>query len=173
MDKIILLIGGSGSGKTTIAKELEELGYNIIDSYTTREPREPNEWGHIFVKKVPKDKSKMIAYFKGYEHSYWATKSQYQGKGTSIYVIDPKGALECKGKVQDAEVISIFLDTPATIRAKRMVSERSPTETIERLRGDRIIFKDVVADYTINGARDIQELVMEIVEIIEGGNNYE
>lgn len=49
MDKLILLVGPSGSGKTTIAKELEKEGYNIIHSYTTRKPREPNEWGHTFV----------------------------------------------------------------------------------------------------------------------------
>ena len=49
MDKIVCLVGPSGSGKTTIAKELEMMDYNIIHSYTTRKPREPNEWGHTFV----------------------------------------------------------------------------------------------------------------------------
>ena len=48
-DKLILLVGASGSGKTTIAKELEQKGFNVIHSYTTREPRKPNEWGHIFI----------------------------------------------------------------------------------------------------------------------------
>lgn len=114
MDKIICLVGPSGSGKTTIAKELEKLGYNIIYSYTTREPREPNEWGHTFIDKeeithIRTDTDsglriivtrkgnrqillKSIAFRKIYKEYYFATKDQYQGKGTSIYVVDPDGA---------------------------------------------------------------------------------
>ena len=38
--KIIVLVGASGSGKTTIGKELEELGVRSLLSFTTREPRE-------------------------------------------------------------------------------------------------------------------------------------
>ena len=37
---MIILIGESGSGKTTILKELEKIGYNRIKDYTTREKRE-------------------------------------------------------------------------------------------------------------------------------------
>ena len=40
MSKIIVLVGASGSGKTTIGKELEELGVRNLLSFTTREPRE-------------------------------------------------------------------------------------------------------------------------------------
>lgn len=39
MSKIIVLVGASGSGKTTIGKELEEHGVRNLLSFTTRAPR--------------------------------------------------------------------------------------------------------------------------------------
>lgn len=40
MSKIIVLVGASGSGKSTIGKELEKHGVKNLLSFTTREPRE-------------------------------------------------------------------------------------------------------------------------------------
>jgi guanylate kinase len=95
MDRIIALVGESGSGKTTIAKELEKRGYNVIKSYTTRPEREPGEWGHIFGDMDwyfnDTNGDRVIADTFYNNEYYWATKEQYQGKGTSIYIIDPLG----------------------------------------------------------------------------------
>ena len=46
---IYVLIGESGSGKDTIAKELSKLGYKQVISYTTRPPRYTGEDTHIFI----------------------------------------------------------------------------------------------------------------------------
>lgn len=80
MDKIICLVGASGTGKTTIAKELDKLGYNIIHSYTTREPREENEWGHIF---IPHIEDMVVSHI---DHS-----------GLGIINIQGKHKVKCKG----------------------------------------------------------------------------
>ena len=40
MKNTIVIVGGPGSGKTTLAKALVERGYKRIVTYTTREPRE-------------------------------------------------------------------------------------------------------------------------------------
>lgn len=45
---MILISGSSGSGKTSVTKELEKLGYSIIPTYTTREPR-PDDYGTICI----------------------------------------------------------------------------------------------------------------------------
>lgn len=132
MDKIICLVGPSGSGKTTIAKELEKLGYNIIHSYTTRKPREPNEWGHTFVDRnelaqapfniiaIGKRPELMIAGEELYGELYFATKEQYKGKGTSIYTVTPKAAEQVRQNVDDAEVITIFLMADEGTRYNRL-----------------------------------------------------
>ena len=47
---ILLIVGASGTGKTTVANTLSKMfGMKQIQSYTTRPPRYEGEKGHIFV----------------------------------------------------------------------------------------------------------------------------
>lgn len=41
---MIILSGATGSGKTTVAKELDEIGFTIIPTFTTRPPRENDDY---------------------------------------------------------------------------------------------------------------------------------
>lgn len=88
---IVLLMGKSGCGKTTIANVLQEkYGWSSIRSYTTRPPRCPGETGHIFVTDEEFDTlTDRVAYteFSGYR--YCATQQQVEEN--QIYVIDPDG----------------------------------------------------------------------------------
>lgn len=192
-DKIVCLVGPSGSGKTTIAKELEKEGFNVIQSYTTRPPREPGEWGHIFsdIKEYINATIKhemqnyLIAYQKLYDHHYWATKEQYKNKGTSIYVVDPKGAGQVKKNVKDAEVITILLTVDVGKRIirlrRRLLNENNITidsffgnelqDKIhnyirKRLNKDEEIFRVVKCDYTVDANREVKEVLNDIKQII-------
>lgn len=183
MDKIICLVGASGSGKTTLAKELEKKGYNIIHSYTTREPREPGEWGHIFIKKAIgheiKMNKNMIAFKNLYDYEYWATKDQYQGKGTSIYVVDPEGEKQVHENVKDAEVITIFLMVDRENRYNRLHKRKnlSGSELINlpnkidniwgRLNADEEIFKTCKCDYVVDGNNSLINVLWNVIEIIK------
>ena len=88
---LILLVGKSGSGKTTIAEQLEKnYGLKMLESYTTRKPRYDGERGHIFV--TQEDFEKMpnkVAHTFFDEHDYWATQEQCDE--SDVYVIDPDG----------------------------------------------------------------------------------
>ena len=57
MNNIFLIVGCSGSGKTTITEQLEQkYGLKSIQSYTTRPPRYDGETGHIFISNEEKNR---------------------------------------------------------------------------------------------------------------------
>jgi guanylate kinase len=179
-DRIIGLIGESGSGKTTIAKILEEKEYNIIHSYTTRKAREKNEWGHIFVNREDivfydnfetvryKDDhiEHIIAYVYYNDNHYWATREQCLGHGNSIYVIDPVGFVDLLSKV-DLPVIGIYLSVPTYIRADRLHERDGIDKAKERLNHDKKMFESFKLDWIIQeNGRSPMEIAENVIEII-------
>jgi len=88
---IVLLMGKSGSGKSTIAQVLEEkYGWTQIHSYTTRAPRYPGEQGHIFISDIEFNQlTDMVAYTNFAGNKYCATAQQVEEN--QVYVIDPDG----------------------------------------------------------------------------------
>lgn len=190
MDRIICIVGESGSGKSTVAEFLEKEGYNYIQSYTTRPQRRKGELGHIFV-----DMNKYIAdkkegdivaetYFNN--NYYWSTKTQYQNKGKSVYTVDAKGSKELKEKIEDAEVISIFLKCEERTRIERMYWRKynyiTPEEKakvneirnledfdediVDRIKNDRQVFKIVSCDYVVDANRSIEEVLEDVKSLI-------
>lgn len=85
---IYLIVGKSGSGKTTIVDKMRWLG-NSIQSYTTRPRRTENETGHVFVNQEKFDNLNLVSYthFNGYD--YGATQEQIES--SLFYVVDPAG----------------------------------------------------------------------------------
>ena len=173
--KIINLVGASGSGKTTIAKELDKLdNINVIQSYTTRPPREEGEWGHTFIEEYTISQREnnefrfnfrrinslgflniasskdMIAYFNSYKsgHHYFATDDQVVRGKTNIYVVDPEGAKQVHRFYKDADVevitIGIHEDRYKLIN------------NLEKREG--VSLKEVVSHLTVGDNRDYQEL---------------
>jgi guanylate kinase len=197
-DKIICLVGQSGSGKTTIAKELEKAGYNVIQSYTTRPPREPNEWGHTFVnphdyvfnddkgqvfKKVGGGVAlglNMIAYTHFDNAYYWTLPDQYQGKGISIYVIDVAGVKIIREKVKDAEIVVIYIQADEETRKRRMIWRYNTThndsiladgkldDLERRMDNDRKAFRIIPCDYAVDNNGSLEVAVEAVKKIIEG-----
>ena len=94
MQKKFLIIGRTGTGKTTLAKgAAQKLGLSLLKSYCTRPPRlgEVNP-DHIFISpdKVENYRNRMIAYTdKVDEYERFATIDQL--RESDVYIIDPIG----------------------------------------------------------------------------------
>lgn len=110
---IITICGKSGSGKTEVAKFIEEtFDIPILNSYTDRPKRTPNEIGHNFISEFEFNKIKfedMVAYTKFGDYRYCATKNQI--KENNVYVIDEKGLAHLQSNFKsEYKILSLFID---------------------------------------------------------------
>lgn len=158
---LILLVGKSGSGKTTIAKNLEHYGLKQVQSYTTRKPRYEGEVGHIFVteseyRHIP-DKAATTR-FNNYD--YCATHQQCED--ADIYVIDPHGIESFKRNYHGSKKwLTVYLDVNPFTRFIRMVKRGDGVfAALERLRHDRDSFKDFKKrpDIVVVKNKDVQKV---------------
>lgn len=158
---MILLVGKSGSGKTTTAKYLEqEYGMKQVQSYTTRKPRYKGEDGHIFVtdseyRHIP-DK---VATTRFNNYDYCAT--QQQCDNADIYVIDPHGIESFNRNYHgNKKWFMVYLDVNPFTRFIRMVKRGDGIfAALKRLRHDRDSFKDFTrrSDIILVKNKDVKE----------------
>ena len=125
---ILLLTGKSGSGKSTIADELERIyRLKVLRSYTTRPPR-VNDTSHTFVSDDEFDElTDIVAYTDYNGHRYCATADQVDD--CDVYVIDPAGIEYFRQNYHGGKrVIDIYIKAGRETRMNRMLD-----------RGDRVI----------------------------------
>ena len=139
---IYLLVGMSGSGKSTVAEILEqENGWRALMSYTTRKPRYEGESGHIFISREEFDKlENKVAYtiFDGNE--YCATAEQVEN--SDVYVIDPAGIKYFLNyyKGEKIPVVSV-INVEAGVAVHRMEKRGDNLEDIfRRIKHDKDVF---------------------------------
>lgn len=146
-DKIILLVGRSGSGKSTVADILSrQYGRSILPSYTTRPKRFEREEGHIFVnnmfyEKVSRSRD-IVAYTYFDKNHYWATAQQVNEN--DIYIIDPDGVAFFRSHYWGPkQVVVIWLDCGWVAALMRMQNQnRSLNEIRRRIANDDVAFFD-------------------------------
>lgn len=172
-NRIILLLGKSGCGKSTIANILEKT-YELeqLPSYTTRPPRdgEINGVGHEFITMRDyinfEDDGEIVAstYFHG--NYYFSTSSQVDKY--PLYVIDNAGLIELKSKRPDLEIIPIYIDAPLLTRIKRMRSRGDSIKSIiGRVFNDYRMFKGAKSncDFILDGLESPETLASYIADI--------
>ena len=144
---LILLIGKSGSGKSTVAKHLSHIyGLRVLESYTTRPRREPNEEGHIFVTKeeyTTLQNKVAETYFD--DNYYCATKEQIDN--ADIYIIDPDGYFTLqKNYKSDRRIIPIYLKVSSIKCYHRMIARGDTEEQAStRIKHDRARFGEILS----------------------------
>lgn len=163
---LILLVGKSGSGKSTFQQELEKRWYlRSVQSYTTRPKRSENETGHIFVTKEEFDAlDNKVAYteFDGYE--YCATKEQLDKN--DIYIIDPQGLESLKQNYDGKFLFVVYLDANEYFCTQRMLMRGDNIEKVgERIEHDREAFEDVGFDCILNANGTIEDMLKEFSDI--------
>ena len=180
---IFLIVGCSGSGKTTITEQLEQkYGLKSIQSYTTRKPRYDGETGHIFISDEEFDKlTDMVAYTEFAGNRYCATAEQVENN--DLYIIDPKGVdFFMKAYKGSKTPKIIFISSNLTTRYERMVGRaetkgKSHQEAIEsslaRIANDAEEFYDYIQgqawiDYVCknNGNDKLEDVVDKIFDHI-------
>lgn len=174
---IFLIVGCSGSGKTTITEQLEQkYGLKSIQSYTTRKPRYNGETGHIFISDEEFDKlTDMVAYTEFAGNRYCATVEQVENN--DLYIIDPKGVDFFMKSYKGSKTPKvIFISSDMTTRYERMKSRAEENDcefmdavksSLERITNDVVEFYDYIhgqtqIDYTFkNNADDKLEDVVD------------
>lgn len=176
---LILLLGKSGSGKSTIANKLEkDYGMKSVKSYTTRPIRinDSNDKNtHTFITDDEYDNlSGIIACteFNGYKYA----TTQEQLDNCDTYVIDLKGIDELMCKYRSTKKIKvIYIDANVLTRNNRMVHRGDlHHKVLERIEHDAVAFAEYkfYADYIIpnNEDTDIDELCKFIHSVWEYTN---
>ena len=125
---IIVLLGASGSGKSTIEHELAtHHGFEKIVSYTTRKPRENEENGKDYYF-VDNDTFKEIlnrdlfAEYDEYSQNrlYGTLKSDY-ADGNKVVVLTPNGLRQLKKNCPNDNIFTILVEANLGTRVKRYI----------------------------------------------------
>lgn len=144
--KPITLVGAMCSGKTTIAKKLEQDGYNWIRTYTTRPPR-PGESSkdYMFVSQDEFFGFMMNGFFmetedykvaSGDTWYYGSLRSDYKIPN-SVIILTPMAIYKLRN-----ELNVVFVDTPLDTRLDRAHHRGDePKEVLRRFKAEEDLFR--------------------------------
>jgi guanylate kinase len=169
---MIILVGCSAAGKSSIEKELVAKGYKNIVSYTSRPIREKetNHKDYHFITKEEFETKKKEGFFAEntiYNGWYYGI-AKSDMKGDAIVVVEPYGFRQIKklSEKNKSILISFFIDCPERTRLKRMVDRGDNLmEVFRRIFSDQGVFQGICDEvtYIINNDRPIDQTVEEII----------
>ena len=155
---IVLIVGESGSSKSTICDELT-IRYVLkqVKSYTTRPRRSEDEDGHTFISDEEFDKLENICAYTYFDnHHYCATREQIDN--SDLYIIDPYGVkyfMETYNGRKIPMVVYIYADKRT--RRKRMAKRGDKEYKIrQRIAHDESAFANV-DEYTMYRYNNTEE----------------
>lgn len=135
MKKILLIIGSSASGKTTLGKFIQTLGVNELISHTTRDKRQGEQEGetYYYITKEEFDKLDKLeqTYYAG---NYYCLSRQEveRHKEELVYcIVDSEGVRQIKENYGKDNVVVIYIDVSYPQMVERMRKRGDSEEKIE------------------------------------------
>lgn len=171
---IYLILGHSGSGKSTIRNALTSHGIEKIITYTTRKPRisEVDGMDYNFIdselfKKM--DKENLFIGTTCYVGNYYSTLKEDLEKNNNkdkdcVIVVDKEGVIAIKKEFENAK--SIYLKCSRDTLRDRMIKRHDSANDIEK-RLDVLEDLDPYADYIIDADRDIDSVFEDVITLIK------
>lgn len=167
-DYIVLIVGKSGTGKSTICRYLEvDYGVKELRSYTTRPRRGADDNSHIFVSDEEFDNlDGIVAYTEYNGYRYCATEKQIEEYDT--YIIDPDGVDYFLKEYNGKKIpMVVHIVAPERIRSERMAYRgQSDKEIKNRLELDKQAFRDA-GDYATISYANSDDRLDDIIDICE------
>lgn len=170
---MIIIIGPSASGKSTIEKELVKNGYKNIVSYTSRPIRngETNHKDYHFITE--------LEFFDKNYNGFFAESTQYNSwyYGIAkedmienfIAVVEPYGFSQIikLSEKEKFKITSFFIEAPERMRLKRMVDRGDNLmEIFRRIFSDQGVFQGIEKEVTFIIKNYDGELDVAVNEII-------
>lgn len=147
---MLILVGGSASGKSTIEKILcEEYDYKKVTSYTTRSPRDGEVDGVDYHYISQED------FFEKWQNGFFAEVGEYNGwyygsavedcTNDKVAVLTPHGMRQLKEK-SDIDVVSIYIKVPRRDRLIKILQRNDNIEEAKRRDGSDVGQFDGIED---------------------------
>lgn len=109
---IVLIVGDSGSGKSTIVKYVEKNmdNVNIVKSYTTRPKRNKFDNDHTFIKSVDEIDGEIVASTEIDGYFYGASENQFKENKINLYIVDDKGVVDVKNYFKNKNILTVHIN---------------------------------------------------------------
>lgn len=179
---IIVLLGASGSGKSTIENELAtHYGFKKIVSHTTRLPREGEENGKDYwftdneTFKEVLDRGLFAEYDEYSQNRLYGTLKSDYVDGDKVVVLTPNGLRQLKKNCPNEDIVTVLVEASLGTRIKRYIDRcgvdkfnfNDKNEIAARVERDFGMFcgleKDVNLVIHNDEGANIKDLVSEIL----------
>ncbi len=157
MNKRIILVGPSASGKNFIREKFKQRGYKVDCSYTSRPPREGEKEGEDYYF-IGDEFPYRISQNEFYEYvqygPYWYGTGMREWNTSEVFIMETDGVNLISPKERKHCVI-IYVNTTKFTRIKRMKARGwNANKIYERLAVDEQKFKDFTNfDFEISSAQ--------------------
>lgn len=176
-NKLFILIGGSGTGKTTTERMLNEKGFPSVISHTTRAPRENEVDGvdYHFVDKrtiLDAEKANHIVITNDWHYAVLPSSLNHPKMVYSVINIAPALQLKKYAEKQGYKVILIYFNISKEIRTEKMIARGEKPESIKIRLGredsmDNFLRNGIFPDYVEDLMdADMQNRIIEFVESV-------